>query len=62
MQEIITPSKKAKQNMDDFFKKQKEMKRNRLIDVPTTYEAVPISVIRRKTEIKPSVSKQITRY
>ena len=38
------------------------MKRNRLIEVPTTYEAVPISVIRRKTEIKPSVKKQITRY
>ena len=48
--------------MDEFFKKQKEMKRNRLIEVPTTYQAVPISVIRRKTEIKPSVSKQVTRY
>ena len=47
MQEIITPSKKAKQNMDEFFKKQKEKKKNRLINVPTTYEAIPISVVRR---------------
>ena len=53
MQQMITPSKKAKQNMDEFFKKQKEMKRNKLINVPTTYEAIPISVIRRQTDVRP---------
>ena len=47
MQQVITPSKKAKQNMDEFFKKQKEKKKSKLISVPTTYEAIPISVVRR---------------
>ena len=56
---MITPSKKAKQNMDEFFKKQKEMKRNKLIHVPTTYEAIPISVIRRQTDVRPrGIQKQ----
>ena len=52
----ITGDLTPKEKQDEFYKRQRERKLQKILTAPT-FEAVPVEVIRRKTEVKKKPTK-----